>query len=96
MVAPVTTPCTAGRAVAPTCCAAGRVTTGCMAASAMMCWRAVPARTGSGVGPVMTFASYRTSAAGVEVLLHDGTARGGDAEGDRFVGTEIIEYVDTG
>ena len=41
------------------------------------------------------FASYRSSAAGVEVLLHDGTARGGDAEGDRFVGTEIIEYVDT-
>ena len=39
------------------------------------------------------FASYRTSAAGVEIHLHDGTARGGDAEGDRFVGMEIIEYV---
>ena len=45
-------------------------------------------------GPGYDFASYRTSAAGVEVLLHDGTARGGDAEGDRFVGTEIIEFVD--
>ena len=47
-------------------------------------------------GPGYDFASYRTSAAGVEVLLHDGTARGGDAEGDLFVGTEIIEYVDAG
>ena len=40
------------------------------------------------------FASYRSSAAGVEIDLRDGTARGGDAEGDRFAGTEIIEYVD--
>lgn len=42
------------------------------------------------------FASYRTSGAGVEVSLHDGIARGGDAEGDRFVGTQVVEYVDAG
>ncbi len=36
------------------------------------------------------FASYRTSAAGVTVRLYDGTARGGDAEGDRFAGTVAI------
>ena len=42
------------------------------------------------------FVSYRTSDAGVEVSLHDGTARGGDAEGDRFVGTQVVEYVDAG
>ena len=31
-----------------------------------------------------TFAGYRASPEGVEVRLHDGTARGGDAEGDTF------------
>ena len=42
------------------------------------------------------FVSYRTSSAGVEIHLYDGTARGGDAEGDRFAGTEEVEYVDAG
>ena len=36
-------------------------------------------------------ASYYTSEAGVEVRLHDGTARGGDAEGDTFGGTVMVE-----
>ena len=38
-------------------------------------------------------ASYRYSDAGVEVRLHDGVARGGDAEGDMFAGMNTIEYV---
>ena len=38
-------------------------------------------------------ASYRYSDAGVEVRLHDGVARGGDAEGDTFAGMNTIEYV---
>ncbi len=41
-------------------------------------------------GPGADFASYRASAAGVTVRLYDGTARGGDAEGDRFEGREAI------
>ncbi len=40
------------------------------------------------------FASYRSSDAGVEVYLHSGVVRGGDAEGDRFVGLERIKYTD--
>ena len=36
-------------------------------------------------------ASYQYSDAGVEVRLDDGTARGGDAEGDTFPNTKIIE-----
>ena len=39
-------------------------------------------------------ASYYTSGAGVEVRLYDGTARGGDAEGDTFAGVQIIEFLD--
>ena len=35
--------------------------------------------------------SYQYSPAGVEVRLHDGTARGGDAEGDTFPGTQTLE-----
>ena len=38
--------------------------------------------------------SYGFSDAGVEVRLYDGTARGGDAEGDTFPGRKTIEYVD--
>ena len=45
-------------------------------------------------GPGEDTASYRFSYAGVEVRLHDGIARGGHAEGDTFVGTQTIEYVD--
>ena len=41
-------------------------------------------------------ASYRYSDAGVEVRLDDGTARGGDAEGDTFAGRKTIEYVQGG
>ena len=40
-------------------------------------------------------ASYHTSNAGVEVRLYDGTARGGDAEGDTFPVMQTIDYVDT-
>ncbi len=32
---------------------------------------------------------------GVVVRLHDGTARGAEAEGDVFAGTEVVEYVDS-
>ncbi|MDE0512862.1 MAG: pre-peptidase C-terminal domain-containing protein [Gammaproteobacteria bacterium] len=31
---------------------------------------------------------------GVVVRLHDGTARGGEAEGDVFAGTDVVEYTD--
>ena len=41
-------------------------------------------------------ASYRYSNAGVEVRMDDGTARGGDAEGDTFAGRKTIEYVQGG
>ncbi len=41
-------------------------------------------------------ASYQYSDAGVEIRLDDGTARGGDAEGDIFAGTKSIEYVRAG
>ena len=41
-------------------------------------------------------ASYRYSDAGVEVRLDDGTARGGDAEGNTFAGRKTIEYVQGG
>ena len=34
--------------------------------------------------------SYQYSPAGVEVRLHDGTARGGDAEGDTFPGRQAV------
>ena len=40
-------------------------------------------------------ASYYTSNTGVEVRLDDGTARGGDAEGDTFPAMQTIDYVDT-
>ncbi len=32
---------------------------------------------------------------GVVVRLHDGTARGGEAEGDVFAGTDVVEYIDS-
>ena len=35
------------------------------------------------------------SSQGVVVRLHDGTARGGDAEGDVFAGTDVVEYIDS-
>ena len=41
-------------------------------------------------------ASYQYSDAGVEVRLDDGTAKGGDAEGDTFPGRKTIEYVQGG
>ena len=40
------------------------------------------------------YAAYNLSDAGVEVRLYDGTARGGDAEGDTFAGVQIIEFLD--
>ena len=42
---------------------------------------------GSGTDTV----SYQYSPAGVEVRLHDGTAKGGDAEGDTFTGKQTID-----
>ena len=47
-------------------------------------------RGGSGIDE----ASYWESEAGVEVNLQTGVLRGGDAEGDIFIGRETIEYVD--
>ena len=44
-------------------------------------------------GPGSDTAAYSLSYAGVEIRLHDGTLRGGDAEGDTF-GTEMVEYTD--
>ena len=41
-------------------------------------------------------ARYRYSDAGVVVRLHDGTARGGDAEGDTFGGTVRVERTGAG
>ena len=41
-------------------------------------------------------ASYQYSDAGVEVRLDNGTARGGDAEGDTFAGRKTIQYVQGG
>ena len=46
-------------------------------------------------GPGLDSAMYRDSPAGVEVRLHDGTARGGHAEGDTFPVMQTIDYVDT-
>ena len=40
-------------------------------------------------------ASYVFSRAGVEVRLHNGTARGGEAEGDIFAGTDVVEFTDS-
>ena len=40
-------------------------------------------------------ASYVFSRAGVEVRLHNGTARGGEAEGDIFAGTDVVEFIDS-
>ena len=45
---------------------------------------------GTGIDTVIYFASDE----GVEVRLHNGTARGGDAEGDTFPGRQMIEYTD--
>jgi len=39
-------------------------------------------------------AAYEGSQVGVRVYLYDGVSWGGDAEGDRFVGVEEVEYVD--
>ena len=47
-------------------------------------------RGGSGIDE----ASYWDSEAGVEVNLQTGVLRGGDAEGDVFIGRQTIEYVD--
>lgn len=38
--------------------------------------------------------NYAHSATAVEVRLHEGVARGGDAEGDQFPGRQTVEYVD--
>ena len=40
-------------------------------------------------------ASYVFSRAGVEVRLHNGTARGGEADGDIFAGTDVVEFTDS-
>ena len=40
------------------------------------------------------WASYQLSEAGVEVRLHNGIARGSDAQGDTFAGMVMVEYTD--
>ena len=45
-------------------------------------------------GPGEDTASYQYSPAGVVVRLHGGAARGGDAAGDTFAGTDVFEYTD--
>ena len=45
-------------------------------------------------GGGIDLASYYTSGTGVVVRLHNGTARGGDAEGDTFPGMVMVEYTD--
>ena len=46
-------------------------------------------------GPGIDVADYFWhSNAGVVVNLHTAAARGGDAEGDRFAGQQVIEYID--
>ena len=47
-------------------------------------------------GPGVDTATYKRSLLehGVEVRLYDGTAKGGEAEGDSFVGTKTVEHVD--
>ena len=49
-----------------------------------------------GGGAGIDTAAYYTSEAGVVVRLHDGTARGGDAEGDTFGGTVMVERTGAG
>ena len=46
-------------------------------------------------GAGVDYAFYEDSSAGVEVNLHDGVGRGGDAEGDTFAGKQTIKYTDT-
>ncbi len=47
-------------------------------------------------GPGIDMADYFwESDAGVQINLHTGMAQGGDAEGDRFVGRQVIEYTDS-
>ena len=41
-----------------------------------------------------SYGFYYPGVVGVEVRLHNGEARGGQAEGDTFVGMKMIEYVD--
>ncbi len=45
-------------------------------------------------GPGNDLVYYQHSDMAIEVRLHDGTARGGDAEGDTFPGRQTIEYLD--
>ena len=45
-------------------------------------------------GPGEDTASYRSFSGAVEVRLYDGTARGGHAEGDTFVGLKTVNYID--
>ena len=45
-------------------------------------------------GAGIDIASYRDSDVGVTVRLHSGKLLGGAAEGDRFVGFDVIEYQD--
>ena len=44
-------------------------------------------------GPGEDTASYRSFSGAVEVRLYDGTAQGGQAEGDTFVGMKTVEYI---
>ena len=45
-------------------------------------------------GPGEDTASYLYSPAGVDVRLHSGAAKGGDARGDTFAGTDVFAWTD--
>ena len=45
-------------------------------------------------GPGIDMADYWYSDAGVVINLYSGTLSGGDAEGDRFTGRQVVEYLD--
>ena len=47
-------------------------------------WMATHRQCATGTGNATTFAAYRHSPEAVTVLLHDGAALGGDADGDTF------------
>ena len=59
----------------------------------MTCWKDAKGADELRGGEGNDLASYAHSDEAVEVRLHNGTARGGDAEGDTFPGMKTVEYV---
>ena len=66
---------------------AGKVMTGWMAVPAQMCCAAAKAMI-----PPPTFSRLQ---AAWKCVCITGTARGGEAEGDTFAGTDVVEYTDS-